>query len=316
MLPIVYSPGYNISMLKMEKLHPFDSAKYGRAFNQLVEKGITGKKEFHVPDQASQETLLRVHSEPYLDSLKKASNIARIMELPQLSWVPAPILRNKVLEPLKLATGGTIKGAGLAMEKGWAINLGGGFHHAKEHNGEGFCYFADINLAAKSLWDTHPDMKIMVVDLDAHQGNGFASIFKNDPRVSIFDVYNKDIYPRDREAAQYISHPHPIPSWTGDESYLFLLMKKLPKAMDEVKPDFVIYNAGTDIYQSDPLGSLSITANGILVRDEVVLEQCLERKIPILMVLSGGYTRDSASLIASSISYSFKKLNMKSRLQA
>ncbi len=215
--------------------------------------------------------------------------------------VPNPILQKNVLVPKKYATGGTILGCELALEHGWAINLSGGYHHAKADSGGGFCFFADVPIAVKKLWEKRPDLPVMIIDLDAHQGNGNAAIFKDDKRVSIFDVFNGHIYPGDYEAAQYVEYNHPVKMYIGDGEYLGLLKMELPAAIDESAPKLVIYNAGTDVLKGDMLGGMSITADGIIARDELVFKCALERKIPILMLLSGGYTRKSAKIIGRSI---------------
>ena len=215
--------------------------------------------------------------------------------------VPNPILQKQLLVPKKYATGGTILGCELALEQGWAINLSGGYHHAKADSGGGFCFFADVPIAVKKLWEEKPDLSVMIVDLDAHQGNGNAAIFGDDPRVSIFDVFNGHIYPGDYVAAQYVEYNHPVKMYIGDGEYLGLLKMELPAAIDESAPGLVIYNAGTDILKGDMLGGMSITAEGIVKRDEIVFRCAVERKIPILMLLSGGYTRRSAKIIGRSI---------------
>jgi histone deacetylase 11 len=187
------------------------------------------------------------------------------------------------------------------MDKGWAINLSGGYHHAKKNSGEGFCYFSDVALAIYHLWEKDSTLKILFIDLDAHQGNGIATIFAEDHRIYIFDLYNNDIYPNDLMAKKYIDFDFPIHSYTSDSIYLQIIIQELPKIMDQVKPDFIIYNAGTDILEGDPLGVLDISTEGIIKRDEIVFQNAMERRIPILMVLSGGYTNRSGYIIGKSI---------------
>ena len=113
-----------------------------------------------------------------------SANIALIAEVMMAALLPNGILQKHLLEPIRYATGGTILGCGLAIERGWAINLSGGYHHAKADSGGGFCFFADVPIAVRKMWDDHPDRKVLIVDLDAHQGNGNASIFRDEPRVT------------------------------------------------------------------------------------------------------------------------------------
>lgn len=298
-IPIIYDDSYNIRFFGIQKLHPFDSCKYAKVFDHLKNMGFRAH-QFYTPEEVTQEQLLKVHSKDYLDSLSNSYNIAHIVEIP-VGWFPNSLLQWKLLGPMRKATGGTLLGVDLAVQHGWAINLSGGYHHAKAHKGGGFCVYADIPLAAQKYLERNPLNKVLIIDLDAHQGNGHESACKNNKQIAIFDVYNADIYPRDCGVKENITFDHPIKSGMGDEKYLELLEKELPKAIEKTKPDFIIYNAGTDILEGDPLGELNISAEGIKKRDAFVFEEAKKCEIPILMVLSGGYTRESAPAISASI---------------
>jgi histone deacetylase 11 len=300
-LPIIFSKHYNITLGGLQRLHPFDTEKYGKVYNYLVEKVGIKESQFYVPPIVSEEDLLSVHTQEYLSSLKQSKNIAKIVEVGILALVPNTILQNSILRPMKYATGGTILGCKLALKYGWAINLSGGYHHAKANSGGGFCIFADIPIAVYKLLNENPQLCILIVDLDAHQGNGYESIFKDDPRVHIFDVYNEDIYPNDYEAKKYIEFDYPLKSYVKDNEYLSLIIQELPKAISKTNPNLIIYNAGTDIFEEDPLGCMSISEAGILKRDEIVFKLAFENKVPIIMLLSGGYTQKSATIIGKSI---------------
>lgn len=309
-LPIVFSKDYDISILGLENFHPFDSKKYGKVYKYLQDHvGVTESSTF-TPTAVTDEQLLTVHTEPYLTSLKKSRTIAYVAEMPMLSKLPNSTLEKCILNPMKLATGGTILGAQLALDSGYAINLSGGYHHAKSGNGEGFCFFADINLAILELQKTKPDIKVMIVDLDAHQGNGHEAISGNADNIIIYDIYNGDIYPYDEEVKPFIDYNISISSHTSDSLYLSTLKTTLPRAISSSKPDFIIYNAGTDIYENDPLGALSVSKEGIINRDEFVFDQAIKGNIPILMVLSGGYTKESAQIIGESIENIIKKKSL------
>lgn len=310
-IPIVYSKAYNIAFFGLEKLHPFDSKKYGKVHRYLIEKGLATADQFHEPEPITREDLLEVHTEQYLKSLKKSKVVARIAEQGWARSIPNFLLQWKFLKPMKYGTGGTLLASELALKHGWAINLSGGYHHAKGDRSSGFCFYADIPLAGYRLLKNHPHLKkIFVLDLDAHQGNGFESIFKDDPRFVTMDVYNGDIYPLDGPARKFIKYNFPIESYTGTNRYCNLVATELPKALDAEQPDYIIYNAGTDIYEKDPLGSLHVADKGVLLRDKIVFEEAIKRKIPILMLLSGGYTMESAGLIGSSIKYLNKKFGL------
>jgi len=297
-IPIIYSPHYNISLGGIEKYHPFDTAKYKTVRDDLVAKGLLKPEDIIEPPMATEEQLLLVHSARYLESLADPLVAARIAEVNELAFLPASLIERGLYRPMKYATGGTILGAQLALQSGAAVNLSGGYHHAKRESGGGFCYFSDIAIAVNLLWQTSPDLKVMI---DAHQGNGYAAIFAGDPRISIFDVYNGDIFPRDENAAQYISFPFKIKSKTDTDTYLALIARELPGALKKTKPGLLIYNAGTDIDARDPLGGLAVGEEGIIKRDELVFAEARQEHVPILMLLSGGYTGESGRIIARSL---------------
>lgn len=300
-LPIIYSPHYNMSVFGIEKLHPFDSFKYEKIFKYLTEVVQLLPRQFYKPYRISDNELLLAHTPEYLASLNKSNVIARIIEIKQLKYIPNVFLRHRILEPMRLATGGTVLGVRLALQYGWAVNLSGGYHHAKSNEGGGFNIFADIPVSLRSIWKEKPDLKVLIVDLDAHQGNGNSSILGNDPRVVILDMFNASIYPCDVEAQSMVKYKVPLQHRTNDAVYLDSLKKWLPVAIADQKPDIIIYNAGTDVFRLDPLGNLAVTEQGIIDRDNYVFDKALENEIPILMVLSGGYHMKSGEIIAKSI---------------
>lgn len=305
----IYDSKYNMSFFGFEKLHSFDSKKYEKVYNSLIEFGVSTDR-FYKPRMVTDQELLTVHTEEYLDSLKSTKKVLQIAEL----WpnkialkaickcIPNGSLQKRIIDPMRRATAGTATAARIAFDKKKnCVNIGGGFHHAKRNSGGGFCYFADIPYAVNCLWKTHKNLKVMIVDLDAHQGNGYEDIFCSDNRVSIFDVYCVNNYPMDQFVKKYITYDFPIFSGIKDKEYLELLGNNLPVAMDNSKPELIIYNAGTDPYENDPIGKMSLTKEGLVMRDELVFEFAKNRGIPVCMVTSGGYSKDSAEIIASSL---------------
>jgi histone deacetylase 11 len=299
--PIVYNDNYNIEFFGLEKLHPFDSAKYQKILAVLLAK--TGLKRDQLIQAAipGSDLLHLAHSQEYLDSLQNSWTLARITELGFLRFFPSHLSRNLVLEPLLYQMGGSLLAAKAALKSGWAVNLGGGFHHASYSKGEGFCPLADISLIVKYLRTEHLAQKVMIIDLDAHQGNGYETDFHGDKDVYILDAYNKEIYPKDLHAKESIRDKVELDALTMDQVYLPAVKKALDKAFSEFKPDLVIYNAGTDILTGDPLGSLDISPKGVMERDEMVFQRALDQKYPIVMLLSGGYQRTNAKVIADSL---------------
>ncbi|KAM6325621.1 histone deacetylase 11 isoform 3-T3 [Podargus strigoides] len=261
--PIVYSPDYNITFVGLEKLHPFDAGKWGKVINFLKEEKLIADDLIVQAREATDEDLLVVHTRRYLNKLKAGK---------------------------------------LAVDRGWAINVGGGFHHCSSDKGGGFCAYADITLAIKFLFERVEGVsKATIIDLDAHQGNGHERDFMDDHRVYIMDVYNRYIYPGDGFAKRAIKRKVELEWGTEDTEYLQKVHTHVEGALNELKPDIIVYNAGTDILDGDPLGGLAISPQGIVKRDEVVFKAARSRKIPILMVTSGGYQKRTARIIADSI---------------
>ncbi|CAH8272288.1 unnamed protein product [Arabidopsis lyrata] len=298
---IIYSSAYDISFMGIEKLHPFDSSKWGRVCKFLVSDGFLEEKAIVEPLEASKIDLLVVHSENYLNSLKSSATVARITEVPPVAFFPNFLVQQKVLYPFRKQVGGTILAAKLATERGWAINIGGGFHHCTAERGGGFCAFADISLCIHFAFLRLRLSRVMIIDLDAHQGNGHETDLGDDNRVYILDMYNPNIYPFDYRARRFIDQNIEVVSGTTTDEYLRKLDEALEVASRNFQPELVIYNAGTDILDGDPLGLLKISPDGITSRDEKVFRFAREKSIPLVMLTSGGYMKSSARVIADSI---------------
>lgn len=311
MVRIVYSKAYDMGFPLLSRMHPFDVRRASRVYRSL--SGTLGSRLRRIavapPRQVSRDELLQVHSVEYLDSLRSPSCVAAAIEIGMLRWMPRFLIDYALLGPMRYATMGSVCAARLALESGVAFNLGGGFHHAKPTLGEGFCVYADAGVAVAAMRKERRLSEtdgVAYVDLDAHLGNGVAHVFMNDERVSLFDMFNKRIYPNtDTAALSRVDAPIPLECHTADDLYLGLLREELPRFLDRLaakrRIGLAIYNAGTDIFEKDPLGNLSITSEGVLQRDRTVLAELRKRSIPALVVPSGGYTFESASLISRSI---------------
>ncbi|KAF5285340.1 hypothetical protein FQA39_LY04439 [Lamprigera yunnana] len=300
---IVYRPEYNVHFLGVEKLHPFDAKKWGAIFQFLKKAGLIDETTIVEPKEAMMDDLLSVHSRNYIKSLSCSFNVARIAEVPLLLFVPNCLIQRGYLKPMRYQTGGSILAGKLATERGWAINIGGGFHHCSSNRGGGFCPYADITLLIQFLFIHYPStiQKVMIIDLDAHQGNGYERDFIDSRNIYILDIYNKNIYPFDAVAKNNINKRVELQSYTKDEEYLHKVDANVTEALNEFSPDLVVYNAGTDILDGDPLGCLNISANGIIQRDAIVFKKVRAKKIPIVMLTSGGYLKKTARIIATSI---------------
>ncbi len=307
---VVYSSHYNIGFYGLERLHPFDSRKYGRAWRQLRRRFGSSLRPLHVrPTRAAnREELLLIHTEAYLEQLHDSQYVANALEVPAVRHLPWRAIDYHVLRPMRWATRGTIGAAQQALAHGLAVNLSGGYHHAKPDRGEGFCIYADAAIAVASLRKQEllsKTTRIVCVDTDAHQGNGVCHTFMHDDRVFIFDIFNGGIYPCfDIEARQRIDCAVAITGTCTDAEYMAELQTRLPGFLNSVcnQPvGLAIYNAGTDILAGDPLGGLNISAATILARDLFVVGELGKRQIPTIMLLSGGYTRSSYQLVADSV---------------
>jgi histone deacetylase 11 len=313
---IVYSRHYDIRFFGLERLHPFDSRKYGRAWAVLREEfGRKLLENLVAPGKPSGDDDLRsVHTEAYLaTSLRSPAYLARVLEVPPVARLPRWVVDWRVLRPMRWATAGTVLAAREALRTGMAVNLAGGYHHASRDRGEGFSVYSDIGTAITVLRNERllgPHDRVVYIDLDAHQGNGVARVFVDDPRVFLFDVYNEFIYPRDAHARRRIDRDLPIPPGYDDGRYLSLLRAELPPFLDALSksklPALAVYNAGTDVFAGDPLGNLNVSAEGVLARDQFVLQALSERGIPWVMLPSGGYTRESYKLLARTVSWSLR----------
>ena len=309
---IVYHHNYDITFFGLEKIHPFDSSKYGKVAQALIKSKILNQQDFYEPKEISDQELLFVHTQKYLDNIYRnaSATFAKASEVSIFSYIPNFLIRWNALYPMRLATGGTVAAMELALQNKWAINLSGGYHHAKSNDCGGFCIYNDAAIAAYKAIMEHNINKILVVDLDAHQGNGNEEIFGNQPifkdKVDVFDVYGSSLYPGPSERhlilnqKTWYNHPIELENAT-DDSYKALLIENLPEAIAKTKPELIIYNAGTDIYEKDPLGGMKITKQAIIDRDAYVFKLAQQHNIPIVMMLSGGYTLESSTIIADSI---------------
>ncbi|XP_047538953.1 histone deacetylase 11 [Vanessa atalanta] len=299
--PLVYDEKYNVSFCGFEKLHVFDAKKWRNIIQYLLEANFITQECLVKPLEAKENDLLVVHTKKYLKSLKWSGKVAMIAEVPVVACLPNILVQRAYLKPMRLQTGGSVLAGKLALERGWAINVGGGFHHCSAGRGGGFCAYADITLLIKNLVVHRNVQNAMIVDLDAHQGNGYQRDFLGVPEVYIMDMYNRHIYPKDEEAKRAIRRKIELGNKVEDLEYMLKLRKNLKAALKEFKPDILVYNAGTDVLDSDPLGHMRISEVGIIKRDEFVFEICKEKEIPVVMLTSGGYLRKTARIIADSI---------------
>lgn len=310
-MSVVYSSHYNMGLYGLEKLHPFDTKKFQRAWDLLQREFGRKLPSLHVDVDRpiTDEELLTVHTAEHLERMRDPKALAKAFEVPQVELLPIALLEHGFLTPMRWATRGSVIAARQALSRGCCINLGGGFHHAKPDRAEGFCLFSDIALMVSQLradGSLSADARIAYIDLDAHQGNGVCHQFLQDSQAFIFDMFNGDIYPTsDRIAQDRIDCKVPLPIGCTGEDYLRQLQSRLPSFLDSISKSGVvglaIYVAGTDVLAGDDLGLMSLTAESILQRDLFVVEQLRSRGLPTVMLLGGGYTSESHRLVATSV---------------
>lgn len=270
----VYSEKYTVNLGE----HVFPVQKYRMVYQRLASEGLITPDNLFLPTFPERRDLLLVHTPEYLRDLENLAFSPRTM----FSEIP---LTRKIVEGYKLFAGGTILAGQKALEKGMAIHLGGGFHHAFPSRGEGFCYINDVAVGIKRLKRDKLIEKALIVDCDLHQGNGTAFIFQEDRSVFTFSIHQENLYPMKEKSDLDIG----LPDFTGDEEYLAKLNSGVLQIWQSFKPDIVYYLAGADPYEDDQLGQLKLTKAGLKKRDNWVISKCLEKKVPLVILLAGGY---------------------------
>ncbi len=262
--------------------HVFRADKFEAALRLLLKEGAVYKKDVISPAAPSRADLLLAHSRAWVDKLLDHRFTAEDSARAGLKITRA------VVRAHAMNVGGTMLAARLALGTGIGINCGGGSHHAFRGHGEGFCLLNDIAVAIKKLLKERRIKRAMVIDLDAHQGNGTAAIFRGDKRVFTFSMHGAGTYPEKKEKSSLDTALSP---GTGDAAYLALLRRGLRGAIKKFKPGLAVYVAGADVYKGDLLGRLGLTRGGIRKRDAFVFGECRLRGVPVALVLSGGYAK-------------------------
>ncbi len=267
--------------------HVFPMEKYGLVRRALDDSGVTTAGDWQVADLATEAQLRLVHTAEYLDDFLNARWTPRT----ESSELP---LDDAVVRAFMLFTGGTIAASREALARGFAVNVGGGFHHAFADHAEGFCYLNDIAVGIRVLQEDGAIRRAAVIDCDLHQGNGTARIFAGDANVFTFSIHQERLYPLKQRSDLDVGLDDP----TGDARYLAALDEALPVVFERGRPEFVVYQAGADPYEDDQLGNLGITMAGLRERDRRVLAACAGRGVPCAVTFGGGYARRVEDTVA------------------
>jgi acetoin utilization deacetylase AcuC-like enzyme len=284
-VPIVYCDDY--WMMDIGR-HVFPVKKYRVLYERLLLLGAR-KEQIFTPEPAPDEDILLVHTPRYLKKLETGTLTAAEVAMIELPFSP------ELVRFARVTVGGTILAARLALERGTAVHLGGGFHHAFPDHGEGFCLLNDVAVALEKLKKEGLIGRAMVVDCDLHQGNGTAHILDGKDYVLTFSIHQMDIYPSEKARSTV-----DVGLWSGasDEEYMASLRECFPRLYDEYKPELVIYLAGADPYEHDQLGGLRLTKDGLRERDLLIIGEARRRRIPVAVLLAGGYAAEFEDTVA------------------
>jgi acetoin utilization deacetylase AcuC-like enzyme len=286
MLPfkIIYHPQYDLDLGP----HVFPSQKFRLIRDSLLEEAIAEESDFLKPEAATDEDVLRVHTEAWVRKLRTDS-----LTLSERMKLEIPLSESTV-NAFWLAAGGSILAGRKAMEDGSAANLSGGFHHAYPGHGEGFCMIHDVAVAIRALQASGAIRTAMVVDTDVHHGNGTAAIFGDDTSVFTLSIHQENNYPMPKPPSD---EDIGLQDGTRDAEYLDALDEGLLHSLKRMTPDVIFYVGGADPYREDQLGGLALTMEGLQKRDRLVFEHARRRGIPVASTLAGGYARRVADTV-------------------
>jgi acetoin utilization deacetylase AcuC-like enzyme len=262
--------------------------KYELIPEQLLYEGSVQEGQFFHPEPMKDDAIVLTHTVEYLEKLNTLNLSKR-----EIRDIGFPLKKELIIRGKHIAQG-TLDCANFAMIDGVAMNVAGGTHHSFADRGEGFCVFNDIALASNLLLHQGKVNKILIVDLDVHQGNGTAKIFENDPRVFTFSMHGARNYPTRKEQSDLDIG---LPDQTTDELYLKTLQETLPQLIDAHEPDFIFYLSGVDVLATDKLGRLALSMEGCKQRDRFVLQTCHRNKIPVAISMGGGYSERLAHIV-------------------
>jgi acetoin utilization deacetylase AcuC-like enzyme len=262
--------------------------KYELIPEQLLHEGLINFDSFFSPGKLDEDIILKTHEQNYWERLRDL----RLSDA-EIRRAGFPLTASLIEREIRIARG-TIDGSIYALEHGIAFNIAGGTHHAGTDWAEGFCLLNDQAIAANYLLNNFLASRILIIDLDVHQGNGTAEIFKNEPRVFTFSIHAEKNFPFRKERSDLDIG---LQDRISDNEYLNLLTKNLKIVIESFKPDFIFYLAGVDVLATDKLGKLNLSRDGCKQRDRMVLSYCRSLKIPVQVSMGGGYSPKITDII-------------------
>ncbi len=277
-LPVVHHPAYEVDIGP----HVFPTAKYRLVRERLVQEGVIAPQDIVEPAPVGDEEVLLAHTTEYVSKLRLGHLSVSEQLILEVPFTPA------LREAMWLCAGGTALTGRLALERGIAFHLGGGFHHAFPDHGEGFCLINDVAIAIRMLLRDGVIARAAVIDCDVHHGNGTAAIFSDDAAVFTLSMHQEHNYPAWKPPSDLDLG---LEDGTKDREYLGVLTDNLPRIIEIHRPDLAFYLAGADPYEEDQLGGLALTRQGLRRRDALVIESFRNSGIPVAILLAGGYAR-------------------------
>ena len=285
MFAITYDPIY---AHPLPENHRFPMLKYELIPGQLLHEGVITESNIFSPEPLEEEIILTTHTTDYWQRMKTGKLTAK--EMRAIGFPQSPQLVEREIRIAK----GTVDCALNALQYGVSLNVAGGTHHAFANRGEGFCLLNDFAIASNYLLNSNLIKKILITDLDVHQGNGTASIFQNDDRVFTFSMHGKHNYPFHKEKSDLDIE---LPDNISGKEYLHILQQTLPGLIEKVKPDFVCFVSGVDVLATDKFGKLRLTIADCQHRDEIVFTLCQQHNIPVAVAMGGGYSPDIRNIV-------------------
>ncbi len=272
----------DLFVLPLPEGHRFPMAKYSLLRQRVAESGLISPHDLLVPHAATDEEILRAHSEDYLWRVVEGRLTEAEVKRIGFPWSPGMVERSR------RSSGATIEACRAALEEGVAVNLAGGTHHAFRDCGEGYCVFNDSAVAARAMQAEGRARRVVILDCDVHQGNGTAAIFRDDPTIFTFSIHGAKNFPLRKEVSDL---DVALPDGCGDAEYLEALEHGVSVALGRARADLAIYLAGADPYEDDRFGRLKLTKRGLAERDRLVLGRCRAAGLPVAVTMAGGYPR-------------------------
>ena len=268
--------------------HSFPVTKYTLLREKITAAGIVEPGDLRIPEPAGDDEILRAHDPQYWRRLQNGELTPKEIRRVGLPWSPEIVVR------ARHSVGATIAACKSAVKDGVAINLGGGTHHAFSDRGQGFCWLNDTVIAARAMQATNRVRQVLIVDCDVHQGNGTAAILANDSTVFTFSIHGKNNFPFHKETSDL---DIALNDGCGDDEYLAALDTGLSNSFKGIEADLVIYLAGSDPYEDDRYGRMSLTRAGLAARDHQVFQRAYDAGLPVAVTMAGGYSRQVADTV-------------------